>query len=452
MDQDISQLRQALETQRLSVVELANELLERIARIDPGVNAYVYLDRDDLLAQAQELDRELAGGRARGPLHGVPIGIKDLIDVRRQPTRAGSSFFRRDPAQDAPIVARLRAAGALITGKLNTHEFAWGITTDNPHFGRTANPWDRTRIPGGSSGGSGAAIAAGLAVAAMGSDTLGSVRIPSAYCGLSGIRPSLGSVPMDGIFPLSPSMDVAGPLARSVADAALILAVMRGAKVRAPAASASQVRIARLRGTPWDDVEPEVTAAADAAINVLREQGVKVSELQWSCSQQLADATTTQQRGEAAAIHAPLFAAHAAGYGTDVRGRVEAALALAPEALAAARPVIARERAAFLDALHDVDAVIVPCLPFEAPLAGSETVHVRGQSMDMRAAVLPFMIPASAFGFPALALPCGFSAAGLPLSAQLFTRPESEHMMIAAGIAIQSASDWHLRRATTLPA
>lgn len=430
----------------VSVVDLANEFIERIGRLDGSLHAYVHFDPEEVADAARSLQAARDRGADPGPLYGTFLGIKDLIDVRNAPTRAGSSFFVREPAGDAPVVARLRAAGAVITGKLNTHEFAWGITTDNPHFGRTENPWDRSRIAGGSSGGSAAAVAAGLATAALGSDTLGSVRIPSAYCGLSGIRPAIGSVPMAGIFPLAPSMDIAGPLAHSVADAALLLDVMRGEDPARPLPALAGLRIARLRGAPWDTVEPEVTRAVDAVVDALRELGAGVREIEWSCSASLESATAALQRGEAAKIHAPLFREHARDYGADVRGRLQAALALDPDVFAAAKPTIARERAAFIDALREVDFALVPSVPFEAPPAGSESVYIRGAVSDMRAAVLPFMIPASAFGLPAIALPCGEGAAGLPLSVQFFGRPENERAMIAAGMALQGVTDWHLHR------
>jgi Asp-tRNA(Asn)/Glu-tRNA(Gln) amidotransferase A subunit family amidase len=239
----------------MTVTERARALLSRIAAVDARLRCYVAVDEAQVLREAARLDAVEPG--ARGPLHGLSLAVKDLIDVAGLPTRAGSSFFRRDPQRDAPVVAALRAAGALVIGKTNTHEFAWGITTENPHFGRTANPWDDARTVGGSSGGSAAAVAAGLADIALGSDTLGSIRIPAALNGISGVRPATGALPLDDIFPLALGLDTVGPFAHDLATVRRTYDALAGSAVAAALTvtereeNAARAVVARAR-TGWN--------------------------------------------------------------------------------------------------------------------------------------------------------------------------------------------------------
>ncbi len=222
-----------------TTVERARDLLARIDALNPRLNAYVAIDADAVLRDAQTLDA--IPPDARGPLHGTTVGVKDIVDVAGMPTRAGSSFFRCDPDTDAPVVTALRDAGALIVGKTNTHEFAWGITTENPHFGRTVNPWSadgHERTAGGSSGGSGAAVAAGLCEVAIGTDTLGSIRIPAALNGISGIRPATGALSIEGIFPLAIGLDTVGPFAHDIATVQRVYDVLLGSELPADDGSA----------------------------------------------------------------------------------------------------------------------------------------------------------------------------------------------------------------------
>ncbi|MDQ6925608.1 MAG: amidase, partial [Candidatus Eremiobacteraeota bacterium] len=258
-----------------TVSERARALLARIDRLDLQLRCYVAVDEAAVVREAARLDAVAPG--ARGPLHGWALAVKDIIDVAWLPTRAGSSFFRRDPERDVAAVAALRAAGALVIGKTNTHEFAWGITTENPHFGRTANPWDPSRTVGGSSGGSAAAVAAGLADIALGSDTLGSIRIPSALNGISGVRPATGALPLEGIFPLALGLDTVGPFARDLDTVRRTYAVLAGGAVP----HTTVRRACRLRGGRWDGVDASVNAALDEAVAVLRANGVAVDDVPW---------------------------------------------------------------------------------------------------------------------------------------------------------------------------
>ncbi len=414
-------------------VARAQALLERIDALNSRINAYVAIDRDAVLRDAAALDAMAPG--ARGPLHGTTVGVKDIIDVAGLPTRAGSSFFRRDPERDAPVVAALRAAGALIVGKTNTHEFAWGITTENPHFGRTVNPWSsdgHERTAGGSSGGSGAAVAAGLCDVALGTDTLGSIRIPSALNGVSGIRPATGDVSIDGIFPLAIGLDTVGPLARDLATVQRAYETIAGGPVR----TVRVRRVCRLRGDRWDRIDPSVASALDAACAALRDGGVHVDDVAW-WDEDLVGAVAVVQQRAAARVHDPLFAANASGYGADVRARVATALGITGEAEADARTAIEQARASWRRATGAYDVALAPVVGVEAPIMPA--------APDFRANVIPLVTPASAFGLPAAAVPAGAGPAGMPIGMQLIATTPDPAAAFALGRTFQSLTDWHRR-------
>jgi aspartyl-tRNA(Asn)/glutamyl-tRNA(Gln) amidotransferase subunit A len=420
------------------VTTRARALLARIAQLDPQLNCYVALDEAAVLREAARLDTLPPG--ARGPLHGRTLAVKDLIDVAGLPTRAGSGFFRRDPERDAPVVAALRAAGALVIGKTNTHEFAWGVTTENPHFGRTGNPWDPARTPGGSSGGSGAAVAAGLADIALGTDTLGSIRIPAALNGVSGLRPATGALPVDDIVPLSLGLDTVGPFARELATVQLVYDVLAGALTRPAHASsrgARPLRVCRLRGAGWDGVEAPVSDALDAVVGALRADGTAVDDVVW-WDDALAGATAVLQQRAAAQVHAPMFDDNRDRYGEDVRARVAQALTIGDAAERDAREVVARARAASAAACAGYDVALAPIVGSEAPLSPVQPAF--------RAATLPLATPAAAFGLPAAAVPIGFGPAGMPLGMQLIALDGDAASAFDVGLHYQRLTGWHRRR------
>jgi aspartyl-tRNA(Asn)/glutamyl-tRNA(Gln) amidotransferase subunit A len=409
----------------------ARELLDRIAVEDRRINAYVAVDEHAVLREAARLDAIPLG--ARGPLHGLALAVKDIIDVAGLPTRAGSSFFRRDPQRDAPVVAALREAGALVIGKTNTHEFAWGITTENPHFGRTGNPWDPARTPGGSSGGSGAAVAADLADIALGTDTLGSIRIPAALNGISGLRPATGAVSVDDIVPLALGLDTAGPFAHDLQTVQLVYEVLAGA----PLPKVEVRRVCRLRGGRWDSVDPAVSAALDAAVETLRRNGVTVDDVTW-WDDALAGAVAVVQQRAAARVHEPLFADHRDRYGPDVRARVDDALRVTAEHETDARATIARARTAWNVATCRHDVALAPAAGAEAPLAPVPS--------SFRDETIPLAAPASIFGLPVAAAPIGFGPAGMPLGMQIVALGGDAAAALAIGRTYQSLTDWHRRR------
>ncbi len=410
--------------------ERAHALFARIRAIDGRLRCYVAVDEDAVLREAARLDA--IAPDARGPLHGLTLGVKDIIDVAGLPTRAGSSFFRRDPVRDAPVVAALRAAGALVVGKTNTHEFAWGVTTENPHFGRTANPWDERRIPGGSSGGSGAAVAAGLCDIALGTDTLGSIRIPAALNGISGVRPATGALAIDDIFPLAVGLDSVGPMAREIVMVQRAYEVLAGG----PVGAVTVRRACRLRGGRWDRVDPAVTAALDDAAAALRGAGVVVDDVSWWDDELVGAVAVVQQRA-AARVHEPLYAAHRDEYGPDVRARVAHALGVGETEERDARTVIASARSSWNAATNGYEIALAPSAGSEAPISPAPPTF--------RDDTIPLVTPASAFGLPVAAVPIGVGAAGMPLGMQAIALGGD----VAAGFGIarlyQHLTGWHLR-------
>jgi aspartyl-tRNA(Asn)/glutamyl-tRNA(Gln) amidotransferase subunit A len=418
----------------IPVRERAGAVLARIRAVDATLRCYVAVDDALVMREAARLDALPAD--ARGPLHGVTVALKDLIDVAGLPTRAGSSFFHRDPEHDAPVVAALRAAGALVIGKTNTHEFAWGITTENPHFGRTANAWDTGRVAGGSSGGSAVAVAAGLADVALGTDTLGSIRIPAALNGICGIRPATGALPLDGIVPLALGLDTVGPFARDAGTLRRVYDVLGGAESRSATMAATR-RACRLRGGRWDAVHTEVVSALDAAAEALRTAGVSVDEVTW-WDDELAAAVGVVQQRAAAAFHAPMIAAHAGEYGADVRARVTRALDVTGDDERRAREVIARARRSWEELTAAYDVALAPACGAEAPLAPAPPAF--------RDDTIPLVAPASAFGLPVVAVPIGFGGHGLPLGVQIVATRVLPAAAFEVALAFQHATAWHTRR------
>jgi aspartyl-tRNA(Asn)/glutamyl-tRNA(Gln) amidotransferase subunit A len=410
--------------------ERARALLERIREVDARLNCYVVIDEAAVLREAARLDA--IAPDARGPLHGVTLGVKDIIDVAGLPTRAGSSFFRRDPEHDAPVVAALRAAGALVIGKTNTHEFAWGVTTENPHFRRTANPWDERRIPGGSSGGSGAAVAAGLCDIALGTDTLGSIRIPAALNGISGLRPATGTLSIDGIFPLAIGLDTVGPMARDIGGVQRAYEVLAGVPVRAVTVQ----RACRLRGGRWDRVAPAVAAALDGAVSALRGAGVVVEDVSW-WDDALTGAVAVVQQRAAARVHETLFAAHREEYGADVRARVEHALGIGEAAERDARDVIANARSSWNVATSGYEIALAPSAGIEAPISPAPSTF--------RDETIPLVTPASAFGLPVAAVPIGIGAAAMPLGMQVTASRGDVAAAFSIARLYQQLTGWHRR-------
>jgi aspartyl-tRNA(Asn)/glutamyl-tRNA(Gln) amidotransferase subunit A len=453
----IGQAAEQLRARSLSPVELTQAVLQRIEAVDGRVKAYVTVLGDAALAEARQAERDLLAGEDRGPLHGIPIAVKDLYDTAGVRTTSSSRVHaERVPDRDAAAVERLRAAGAVVVGKTVTHEFAYGVVSSP-----TRNPWNLDHIPGGSSGGSAAALAADACLGALGSDTGGSIRIPASACGVAGIKPTYGRVSKYGVMPLSWSLDHAGPMARSVSDLALMLGVLAGHDPRDPSSAREPVGdysagldggVRGLRvGIPSNyffvDCDPEVEAAVRSAAQVLAQQGAQVSEVTIPDIDLALVAEFAIVVPEASAIHQNALRRQARDYGEDVRLFLEAGeLYLATHYLKAQR-VRALVKDGLRRAFQGLDALLTPTLPYPAARHDQPTFRGRsGADEPVINAYVRTCCPFNLSGLPALSLPCGFTQAGLPVGLQIVGRPFDEATVLRIGQTYESATDWHARK------
>ena len=444
-------------------MELVEEILARIERLNPRLNCYLTVLAGDAREQAARAARSIARGSWQGPLHGIPIAVKDNIWTRGIRTTAGSKILADFvPQEDAGLVARLRRAGAILIGKTNLHEFAYGVTSVNPHYGPVRNPWDLERIPGGSSGGSAAALAAGLCCAAIGTDTGGSIRIPSALCGVLGLKPAFGRVSCHGVVPLSRTLDPAGPLARTAGDAAILLQALAGFDPRDPASRDEpvpdfsrelrkplrRVRLGWPRELFFDRVDDEVRRAVEAARKVFEELGVEFREVSLPSLPGAHHSAVQISLAEATQYHRAegFFPVRAADYGEDVRARLETGSHVTASDYLDALEVRKRVQQEFAAAFQDVAAIFAPAVPVAAPRIGDESVLVGGAPEDVRNALVRLNRPGNFTGLPAMSVPCGFTSKGLPIGVQIIGRPFDEARLLQFAAAYQGRTDWHARR------
>jgi aspartyl-tRNA(Asn)/glutamyl-tRNA(Gln) amidotransferase subunit A len=454
----------AIRAGRLGAAEVMAATLERVRVLDPAVGAYATVCDDAALAEAAACDRERSAGRLRGPLHGVPVAVKDVVDVAGVSTGCGSRVREGHAATaDAPVVQRLRAAGAIVVGKSHTHEFAYG-----PICPATRNAWDPERIAGGSSGGSAVAVALGMAAAAVGTDTGGSIRIPAAYNGLVGLKATYGRVPKSGVAALAWSLDHVGPITRTVADAALMLRVMAGRDRSDPTSARERVddygsrldagvRGMRL-GVPVNyflDVEAEVLAAFHASVAELVALGAERVEVRIPDVELSPVAYAGIRLPEASAFHQAELRSVADRYGDHVRHLLELGeVSLATHYLNAQRArsrIKEGARRTFEE--HGLDALLVPAVACTAPRAGEDTITVDGGGRrPMVPAVIGDCAPFNLTGQPILTVPCGFSAEGLPIGLGIAGRPFGEAAVLRIGAAYEAATRWNRRSAPPWPA
>jgi aspartyl-tRNA(Asn)/glutamyl-tRNA(Gln) amidotransferase subunit A len=446
----IEEVARLYRTRKLSPVELTKLMLARIEQLNPKLNAYITVIAELALAQAKKAEAELfaprgrKGRRDRGPLHGIPISLKDNIYTRGIRTTAGSKILKDFvPLHDAVVWAKLLEAGAILLGKTNLHEFAYGVTTNNPHYGPTRNPWDLARIPGGSSGGSAAAVAAGLCYASIGTDTGGSIRIPAALCGVVGVKPGVGRVSVEGVVPLSPRLDFVGPLARTVADAALLLdpIFLRSKKEPGlslpPKSSAPPLRKLRF-GLPkdffFDVISDDVYMVFQEAVRGLQKLGATVKDISIPLLDETEEAGNHIAWAEATHYHqqAGWFPAYSGEYGEDVWTRLEMGTRISATAYLKALETRNRFIQLFHLAMADagVDALVLPTTPIAAPIIGEEKTRIGKERHPTRALLLRLNRPANLAGIPAISVPCGFTSAGLPVGLQLIGAVTDELLLL----------------------
>jgi aspartyl-tRNA(Asn)/glutamyl-tRNA(Gln) amidotransferase subunit A len=452
-----------IRAKRLSPTELVQAYLDRIDRLDGALHAYITVCRAEALTAARAVEEALARGEAAGPLHGVPIAVKDQFHARGVSTTAGSRVLAGTIADDdATVIARLRGAGAILLGKLNLSEFALGGTLDPP-FGQPRNPWDRERDPGGSSSGSGIAAAAALASATLGEDTGGSVRSPAGWCGAVGLRPTWGLVSRHGCVPVSWSMDTAGPLARNVEDCALLLGVIAGHDPRDPLTSARAVpdyraalrddvrglRIGVVREVcAGADTDGEVKAAVADAASVLARLGAGVDEVSLPLLPLAGAVFMALADSEGAGLHARWLRERPLDYDAGTRRRLLTA-SLLPATLyhqAERARVLIRDQV--WEALGQHDVLLAPTAPSPAPLIANTKAPLQSGAEAARRFFTrrSYTTPASLAGVPAISLPCGFTAGGLPIGLQLIARRFEEVTLLRAAHAYEQATSWRHHR------
>jgi aspartyl-tRNA(Asn)/glutamyl-tRNA(Gln) amidotransferase subunit A len=452
-----------LRRKRLSPVDLTQACLARIEQLNPSLNAFITVTAESALASARSAEAELQRGRWRGPLHGVPIALKDLFDTAGVRTTAASALFKdRIPTEDAEVVRRLKEAGAVLLGKTNMHEFAYGGTSAVSYFGAVRNPWDATRVSGGSSGGSAAAVAAGLCFGALGSDTAASIRQPAAYCGIVGLKPTYGLVSARGVVPLSWTFDHVGPLARTVADSALMLQAIAGydagdigsqsmaipdysATLR-DKVSASRVGVARTFF--FADLDPEIDTAVNDALGVLGRITAGLRDLMLPGSMlTVSELRGTVRSAEAYAYHKDFVEKTPELYQLETLTRLRADATVATSAYIRARreaEVIRRSAAA--EAFESVDVIVTPTTPVPPPLLTDVGKDVDKSITIGTTLMIRNTAPFNLYGWPTISVPCGFTRGGLPIGLQISGRPGGEAVVLRLARAYEQATDWHSRR------
>jgi aspartyl-tRNA(Asn)/glutamyl-tRNA(Gln) amidotransferase subunit A len=449
----IQQLSQEIRKKSISPVELTRDCLARIEKLNPTLNAFISVLADPALADARRAEQDIQHGNYRGPLHGVPIGLKDLLDTAGIRTTAASAQYKdRVPAEDAEVVRRLRAAGAIILGKQNLHEFAYGGSSMISFFGEVHNPWDVSRITGGSSGGSAASVAAGLGFAAIGTDTAGSIRLPAACCGVVGLKPTYGRVSARGAIPLAWSYDHVGPITNSVYDAGLMLQVLGGYDAGDPASLDAPVpdftsrldqfppklRIGVPRKFFFDDLHPEVAAAIEKAIQVFRELHAEIRDdvkIEVSTDRTLSSA-------ESWAFHEPIVARSPELYQPPTLARIKSGESISAAAALRARRELEASRHAIRKAFDDVDLLLTPTVPIPPP----RIAELREHPDQLRPAELLMLRntrPLNVWGVPTISVPCGFTTDGLPIGLQLAAAPWREELVLQVAHAYEQATEWH---------
>ena len=459
----MADLGRMIATKQVSPVEVVRAHLDRIAAVDSKLRAFITVCAESALESARAAEADLMAGRVLGRLHGVPWAPKDLYSTRGVRTTGGSKILADSvPSEDSTVVARLARAGTILLGKLNMHEFAYGPEGLNAHYGDARNPWsaDAHRITGGSSSGSGAAVAAGLAPGSLGSDTGGSIRIPASLCGITGLKPTYGRVSRAGVLPLAWSMDHVGPMTRSARDCALMLSVIAGYDPADPTTSVLPVpdygaaltgdvkglRVGLLRAHFTDPAAADVRAAVEASAKQLEQAGAVVDEVNLTQVIHVATGSAAIVASEALAYHAPWMRSRPQDYQPDVRERLRLGAFVNGAHYVRAQQVRALVTREVDEALARRDVLLAPATPLVAPVLGEREAALGDGPSDVRAALLRCTRPFNFSGHPACAAPCGFTPGGLPIGLQIVGRPFDEATVLRVVDAYQRMTDWHTRR------
>ena len=436
----IAEASDALRRKEISPVDLTNACLARIEQLNPSVNAFITVLHESALAQAREAEDEIRAGNWRGPLHGIPVGLKDLFDTAGVKTTCASALFaERVPAHDAEVVQRLKNAGAVLIGKQNMQEFAWGGTSTSSHFGPVHNPWDLERIAGGSSGGSAAAVASGMCFAALGTDTGGSVRQPAAFCGIVGLKPTYGFVNIRGVFPLSPSLDHVGPLCRNVTDAELMLQVI--ADYTPAPNETSKPRIGIVPQPFLEDLDAEVEAAFADALKEIENFSTDIVEIE------LPDTPGAVQGAEVYKLHAKYFEETPERYGRWMQERLKLAAVITTAQYIEARQHLHQLRLTINEIFKEVDFVVTPTSPVP-PITISEALNMSPNPAGEL--WLRNTRPFNAYGLPTISIPCGSTRTGLPIGLQIAGPNYGESSLFSFARTFEQATPWDKRTPTLI--
>jgi aspartyl-tRNA(Asn)/glutamyl-tRNA(Gln) amidotransferase subunit A len=448
----LQEASEALRSGKTSSSELTNACLDRIATVDPVLNAFITVTGDSAMQQAEAMDAELRAGHYRGPLHGIPIALKDLLDTKGVRTTAGSAVYeKRIPGEDATVVRKLRDAGAVILGKTNLHEFAYGGSGVISHWGPVHNPWDKTRTTGGSSSGSAAAVAAGFCFAAIGTDTAGSIRLPSAYCGITGLKPTYGLVSVSGVIPLCWSYDHVGPMTRTALDAAIVLDAIAGYDPEDPNSIVMPyepiapnignlpkgLRVAITGGMFLTDLDPEVEQGFKSAMQLL----FRVFETTPFTIDVPLETERTVRLAEPFAYHAPLMRHSSHLYQPATLTRIKTGEGISAAEYLRAREELRDFRKRSLALWEKIDLLASPCVPSLAARIDdlvNDIAGLRARELHMLRNTRPF----NALGTPTISIPCGVTPSGMPLALQLAAAPRNDHLLLQAAHALDRVTRW----------
>jgi aspartyl-tRNA(Asn)/glutamyl-tRNA(Gln) amidotransferase subunit A len=451
---DLAQASEAVQKKKVSPVELTEACLARIEKLNPQLNAFITVAAESALEEAKAAEAEIIRGEWKGPLHGIPLAVKDLADTAGLRTTAASAVLKHNvPSEDAEVVRRLRKAGAILLGKLNLHEFAYGGSGLIGHFGPARNPWNTAHITGGSSSGSAAAVSAGLCYGAIGTDTGGSIRLPSALCGITGLKPSYGLVSVRGIVPLSWSLDHAGPMTRTVKDAALMLQAIahydphdiycqKFPPVFYPSALEEKCSLLRLGIPPefWVDLDEEVATATRAALASLKAMTAGTQDISLSTADD-----NTVFLCESFTYHQKYLPAHEEEYDPETLRRIRSGAGITAAQYVEAYRNLLRQRREILEVFTNIDVIVTPTTPSLAP-SFSELESAPDQIRRKELLLLRNTRLFNTLGLPAISIPCGFSRSGLPVGLQIAGAPGSEGMVMALARAYEQQNDWHKKR------
>jgi len=457
----VRQLSKAFIQKEISPVEVVQALLERAIEVNPRLNAFITVTQEEAMRAAKEAEAKFLSGTVSGPLQGVPIAHKDIVYTRGIRTTAASKVYKDFiPSYEATVVTRLKEAGTVLIGKTNLHEIAFGPTSAVSHYGPVRNPWNLEHIPGGSSGGSAAAVAVGLGFGATGTDTGGSIRIPAAACGIVGIKPTYGRVSRYGVMPLAWSLDHIGPITRNVEDAALLLEAMAGYDPHDPSSSQlpvpnyaraltgdlKGVRVGIPKEYFFELAEEEVARAVQEAVRVLENAGARCEEISLPHVKYAPAIRGALIFSEAAAVHEKAMKTRWNDFSADIQAKLSLGTTIRAQEYIQAQRVRRLLERDFLNAFRRVDVLATPTLPIVAPKITEGPAEVKGIDRDPNT-LIPFTFPYNATGLPAISIPCGFSSSGLPIGLQIGGKPFDEETVLKVAHAYEQRTPWHTQKA-----